>query len=116
MALLTHPAFRHPVLGRIRNALQSRIVLGVGYGVAAGLTGLAVLLAASPPEKGPLGPASQLILTVLGFNLVLILGLILAVSLRLLDLLKARSHDAGARLHVRFVRLFALAALVPALV
>jgi len=116
MALLTHPAFRHPALGRIRNALQSRIVLGVGYGVAAGLTGLAILLAASPPEKGPLGPASQLILTVLGFNLVLILGLILAVSLRLLDLLRARSHDAGARLHVRFVRLFALAALVPALV
>ena len=116
MALLTHPAFRHPALGRIRSALQSRVVLGVGYGVAAGLTGLAILLAASPPTKGPLGPASQLILTVLGFNLVLILGLIAVVSLRLLDLLKARSHDAGARLHVRFVRLFALAALVPALV
>ena len=116
MALLTHPAFRHPVLGRIRNALQSRVVLGVGYGVAAALTGLAILLAASPPEKGPLGPASQLILTVLGLNLVLILGLIAAVSLRLLDLLRARSTDAGARLHVRFVRLFALAALVPALV
>ncbi|WP_296598925.1 PAS domain-containing sensor histidine kinase [Phenylobacterium sp.] len=116
MALLTHPAFRHPVLGRIRSALQSRVVLGVGYGVAAALTGLAILLAASPPEKGPLGPASQLILTVLGLNLVLIVGLLAAVSLRLLELLKARSHDAGARLHVRFVRLFALAALAPALV
>ncbi|HKP77623.1 MAG TPA: PAS domain-containing sensor histidine kinase, partial [Phenylobacterium sp.] len=116
MALLTHPAFRHPALGRIRNALQSRIVLGVGYGVAASLTGLAILLAASPPAQGPLGPASQLILTVLGFNLILILWLITAVSLRILDLLRARSHDAGARLHVRFVRLFALAALVPALV
>jgi len=116
MALLTHPAFRHPALGRIRSALQSRLVLGVGYGVAASLTGLAILLAASPPAKGPLGPASQLILTVLGFNLILILGLIVAVSLRIVDLLRARSHDAGARLHVRFVRLFALAALVPALV
>src|SRR3989344_3382592 len=116
MALLPHPAFRHPALGRIRAALQSRVVLGDGYSVAAGLTGLAILLAASPPAKGPLGPASQLILTVLGFNLVLILGLIAAVSLRILELLRARSHDAGARLHVRFVRLFALAALVPALV
>lgn len=116
MALLTHFAFRHPALPRIRNVLQSRAVLGVGYSVAAGLTGLAIVLAASPPEKGPLGPASQLILTVLGFNLILILGLIAAVSLRVLELLQARSHDAGARLHVRFVRLFALAALVPALV
>jgi two-component system nitrogen regulation sensor histidine kinase NtrY len=116
MALLTHHAFRHPVVIGLRTALQSRLVLGVGYGVAASLTGLAILLAASPPTEGPLGPASQLILTVLGFNLVLILGLITVVSLRILDLLRARSHDAGARLHVRFVRLFALAALVPALV
>ena len=75
MALLAHPAFGHPVLARIRSALQSRVVLGVGYGIASALTGLAILLAASPPEKGPLGPASQLILTVLGLNLVLILGL-----------------------------------------
>ena len=36
MALLAHPAFRHPALARIRNTLQSRVVLGVGYGVAAG--------------------------------------------------------------------------------
>ena len=116
MALLAHPVFRHPALGRLRSTLQSRVVLGVGYGVAASLTGLAIVLAASPPAEGPLGPVSRLILTVLGFNLILIIGLIAAVSLRLLDLLKARSHDAGARLHVRFVRLFALAALVPALV
>jgi len=116
MALLAHPAFGHPVLARIRSALQSRVVLGVGYGVASALTILAILLAASPPEKGPLGPASQLILTVLGFNLLIILGLILAIALRVMDLLRARSHDAGARLHVRFVWRFAMAALLPALV
>jgi len=116
MALLAHPAFGHPVLTRIRDALRSRVLLGVGYGVAAGLTGLAILLAASPPEKGPLGPASELILTVLGLNLILILGLVIAVSLRILALLEARSSDAGARLHVRFVRWFALAAVAPALV
>jgi two-component system nitrogen regulation sensor histidine kinase NtrY len=116
MALLTHPAFGHPVFARARNALRSRVVLGIGYGVASGLTGLAILLAASPPSEGPLGPISRVILTVLGLNLVLILGLVAAVSLRILELLNARSSDAGARLHVRFVRLFALAALVPALV
>lgn len=116
MALLAHPAFRHPALDKIRNALQSRVVLGVGYGIAVGLTGLAILLTASPPAQGPLGPASRTILAVLGLNLVLILALIAAVTLRILDLLNARTQDAGARLHLRFVRLFALAALVPALV
>lgn len=116
MALFAHPVFRHPVIGRMRGALQSRVVLGVGYGVAAGLTGLAILLAASPPEQGPLGPASQLILTLLGLNLILILGLTTAVGLRVFELLQARSSDAGARLHVRFVFLFALAAAAPAAV
>jgi two-component system nitrogen regulation sensor histidine kinase NtrY len=116
MALLAHPAFDHPFLARIRNTLQSRLVLGVGYGIASGLTGLAILLAAAPPAQGPLGPASELILTVLGLNLILILGLITSVVLRILELLDARASDAGARLHVRFVRLFALAAVAPAAV
>ena len=97
MALLTHPAFGHPALARIRNALRSRVVLGVGYGVAAVLTGVAIVLAASPPETGPLGPASELILTVLGFNLILIIALMIAVVLRILELLDARSQDAGTR-------------------
>ncbi len=101
---------------RIWQAAQSRGVLGVGYGVAALLTGVAILLAASPPSTGPLGPASQHILTVLGFNLVLILALTLIVFLRFAALLNARERDAGARLQVRFVTLFALAALVPAVV
>ncbi len=116
MALLAHPVFRRPALLRLREALRSRVVLGVGYGIACALTGLAILLAASPPAQGPLGPISQMILTVLGLNLILILGLIAVVSLRLWELLRARASDAGARLHVRFVRLFALAALAPALV
>ncbi|MBL8770213.1 MAG: PAS domain-containing sensor histidine kinase [Phenylobacterium sp.] len=116
MALLAHPAFRHPALTRIRAALQSRLALGVGYGLAALLTGVAIFLAASPPEKGPLGPASDVILTVLFLNLVLILFLLVSVGTRIFELLDARSSDAGARLHVRFVGLFAAAALVPAAV
>ncbi|MFC3070052.1 sensor histidine kinase NtrY-like [Phenylobacterium soli] len=102
--------------GKFRQALRSRVVLGCGYGVAAGLTGLAILLAASPPETGPIGPASELILTVLGFNLILILALTTIVALRFAALLAARESDAGARLHLRFVTLFALAAVAPAVV
>jgi two-component system nitrogen regulation sensor histidine kinase NtrY len=104
------------VTARLWRRLQSRLVLGVGYGVAVVLTGVAILLAASPPETGPIGPASQLVLTVLGFNLILILALTSIVALRFVALLNARSIDAGARLHLRFVTLFAIAAVVPAVV
>ncbi len=101
---------------RVWRTLQSRAVLGAGYGVATLLTGVAILLAASPPSKGPLGPASELILAVLGFNLVLILGLTLVVALRFGELLDARDRDPGARLQLRFVTLFAIAAVAPAVV
>src|ERR1700759_4324539 len=72
--------------------LRSPAVLGAGYGLAALLTGVAILLAASPPSTGPLGPASDLILTVLGFNLILILALTLIVFLRFANLLEARER------------------------
>ena len=101
---------------RVWQAMQSRVVLGCGYGLAAALTSLAILLAASPPSTGPLGPTSDLILTVLGFNLILILALTLVVFMRFAALFDARERDAGARLQVRFVLWFAFAAVVPALV
>ncbi|MCR5880425.1 PAS domain-containing sensor histidine kinase [Phenylobacterium sp. J367] len=101
---------------RLWRALNSRGVLGAGYGLAAALTGIAILLAASPPETGPLGPASQLILTVLSLNLVLILAITAVVALRFVTLLEARDTDPGARLHLRFATLFALAAVAPAVV
>ncbi|WP_332768126.1 sensor histidine kinase NtrY-like [Phenylobacterium sp.] len=101
---------------RLWRTLQSRYVLGGGYALAALLTAVAILLAASPPETGPLAPASKNILAILGFNLVLILALAAQVGVRLAALLRARSEDAGARLHLRFVTLFALAAVAPAVV
>jgi two-component system nitrogen regulation sensor histidine kinase NtrY len=101
---------------RLWRLLQSRVVLGIGYGVAVALTALSVMLAASPPASGPIGPFSQLILTVLGFNLVLILALSGIVALQFAGLVRARSNDAGARLHLRFATLFALAAVAPAVV
>jgi two-component system nitrogen regulation sensor histidine kinase NtrY len=101
---------------KLWRALQSRYVVGGAYALAAVLTGVAILMAASPPETGPLGPASHIILSLLGLNLVLILGLAAITGLRLRALLRARSQDAGARLHLRFVTLFALAAVAPAVV
>ena len=104
------------MLGRAQTILQSRYLLGGGYVLALTMTGLAIFLAASPPETGPLAPASRNILVILGLNLVLILGLAAAVGIRLLALLEAQSLDAGARLHLRFVTWFAFAAMAPALV
>ena len=101
---------------RVWRVLKSRVVLGAGYGIAVVLTALSIMLAASPPADGPIGPATHLILTVLGFNLVLILALSAVVALQFVGLANARSSDAGARLHLRFVRLFALAAVAPAVV
>ncbi|MEO8115858.1 MAG: histidine kinase dimerization/phospho-acceptor domain-containing protein [Phenylobacterium sp.] len=115
MALLADQFRESAGAQRLWRALQSRLVLGIGYGLAAVLTGVAILLAASPPETGPIGPASELILTVLGFNLILILALTGIVTLRLAALVRARS-DAGARLHLKFVTHFAAAAVIPAVV
>src|SRR3974390_3343030 len=98
----------NPTIQRIWRVLQSRVVLGAGYGVAVVLTAVSIMLAASPPTSGPVGPASRLILTMLGFSLGLILALAAVVALQFAGLVKARASDAGARLHLRFVTLFAL--------
>jgi two-component system nitrogen regulation sensor histidine kinase NtrY len=116
MAWLPDRIRNNPGVQRIWRVLQSRVVLGAGYGLAVALTAISIMLAASPPASGPLGPASQLILTVLGFNLALILALAGVVTVQFAGLANARSSDAGARLHLRFVTLFALAAVVPAVV
>jgi two-component system, NtrC family, nitrogen regulation sensor histidine kinase NtrY len=117
MAFLSHDRGQGGApAARFWRALQSRYVLGGGYALAAFLTAVAILLAASPPETGPLAPASKNILFILGLNLVLILALAVQVGLRVWALLRARSTDPAARLHVRFVTLFALAAVAPAMV
>jgi two-component system nitrogen regulation sensor histidine kinase NtrY len=99
-----------------RRFLESRYLLGGGYVLAALLTAIGVIIASSPPAEGPIGPASRVMLVILAFNLVLIAGLATLVGWRVLKLLAARSYDPGARLHVRFVSLFALAAVVPAVI
>jgi two-component system, NtrC family, nitrogen regulation sensor histidine kinase NtrY len=91
-------------------------MLGGGYGLAVILTATGVGLASSPPTTGPIGPASTAILIVLGLNMALILCVAGIVGWRLLELVDARSSDAGARLHLRFVGLFSLAAVAPAVI
>ena len=71
-AALSYPA--NPALGRgWLSGLEARPLLWTGYAVSATLTALAVGLGSSPSLSGPLGPASPLVLTLLGVNFVLIL-------------------------------------------
>ena len=89
MAFLRHDGgVRASPAARLWRALQSRYALGGGYALAGFLTAVAILLAASPPETGPLAPASKNILVILGLNLVLILALATQVGLRVASLLR----------------------------
>jgi two-component system nitrogen regulation sensor histidine kinase NtrY len=98
-----------------RELINSRYLLGVGYALAALLAAVAVWMASSAPVTGPVGPRSQAILIILGVNLGLIVGLAATVGWRVFRLIVAQRRDAGARLHLRFVLLFATAAAVPAI-
>ena len=91
-------------------------LFGLGWGLAAALTAVAVYLASSAPGAGPIGAIGSSVLTILGLNLALILLLSAAAGRRVLQLVFDRAHDAGARLHLRFVTLFAVVAVVPAIV
>jgi len=109
---LPNPAFGQDWLDR----LESRPLLWSGFVVSVGLTAAAVGLGSSPSLAGPLGPASPLVLTLLAINVVLILGLGGLMTLRVVRLAGEQTGDAGARLHLRFVALFAGAAVLPALI
>ncbi|HEX4180832.1 MAG TPA: PAS domain-containing sensor histidine kinase [Caulobacteraceae bacterium] len=98
-----------------RERLNSSFALGSGYGLAALLTAVTVWMASSAPITGPVGPRSQAILVLQGLNLILIVALAAAIGWRVLRLIIAQRRDAGARLHLRFVLLFAGVAAVPAI-
>ena len=112
---------REPALGRTAVAHSPRRFWGSGlfgaaWGVAAVLTAISVYVASSAPGGGPTGPVSRSVLMLLGLNLALILTLCAFAGRRLLALVFERARDAGARLHLRFVTLFALVAVVPAII
>jgi len=102
--------------GAWRRLLASPYLLGGLFALAAALTALSAFLATAPPRGELIGPASQTVLAVLGVNLVLILTIAVLIGRRVAKVIDTSSGDAGARLHRRFLLLFALAAVAPALV
>ncbi|MBU1383806.1 MAG: PAS domain-containing sensor histidine kinase [Alphaproteobacteria bacterium] len=88
----------------------------IAYSVAFLITVAAIWLVAVAPGasgEGARAVASQAVLVILAVNLLLIGGLALVVGRRVFSLFQRRTH-AGTRLHLRFVTLFSLVALVPA--
>jgi two-component system nitrogen regulation sensor histidine kinase NtrY len=95
---------------------DSRLLMAGGYVAALALTASAIMLGSSPTLSGPLGPASPLVLTLLLTGLAIVLALAAVMLGRVVALFNAQSEDAGARLHLRFIAMFALAAVAPAVI
>ncbi len=87
--------------------------LGGAYAAAAAVTALAVFLAVSTSQT-PADVGTVSLLWLLGLNLLMILPIAAVIGWRVLAL--RRADTPGARLHLRFVTLFALAALIPAVI
>ena len=99
-----------------RGVVGARVAMAVSFTLAAALTAISVILGSSPTLSGALGPASPVVLTLLLLGFIMILVVAGLLSWRLVRLVGALSSDAGARLHLRFVALFALAAVAPAVI
>ena len=98
---------------------RTRALFGTAYVVAFLITAAAIWLVAVAPGAGADGGAQavagQAVLYILLGNLVLIGGLALIIGARVARLARDRRNDPGARLHLRFVALFSLVAVVPAI-
>lgn len=67
--------------------------------------------------SGPIGPNPRTVLSLLGLDLGLLLALGVVVGVRILTVWRAgRRGSTGSKLHLRFVILFALVAVTPAIV
>ena len=98
------------------DAERARAAFGLAYFVAVAITAAAIWLVAVAPgasSSAAGGSTSQLVLFVLVGNLVLISALAFLVGRRVLALARG-VHEAGSRLHLRFVALFSAVALIPA--
>lgn len=108
------PSTGHPFKGRFWMD-RPRAVFGVGYAVAFIVTALAIWIVAVAPGAAGEGraTAARIILYALLANLALIGLLAAGVGRQVFALFKER-HEAGARLHLRFVMLFSFVSVVPA--
>src|ERR1700748_3452732 len=89
-------------------------VFGAVFALSFAITTVTVWLASSAPGGGNIAGPLRNILMSLGFNFVLIAALGAMVCWRVWLVFINRDRDVGAKLHLRYISLFALAAAVPA--
>ena len=98
---------------------RARAGFVAAYVLAVLITAAAIwIVAVAPGADGgdAQAAASQAVLGILLANLVLIGGLAMIVGSQVMRLARRRREDPGARLHLRFVTIFSLVALAPAVV
>lgn len=94
---------------------RARTGFGLAFFLAVAITAAAIWLVAVAPgatSGAARGSSSQIALIVLAGNLILISGLAFIVGRRVLALARSK-EEAGSRLHLRFVALFSMVALIP---
>ena len=99
---------------------RGRALFAAAYGLAVLVTAAAIWLVAVAPGAGPDDGgarvlAGQAVLYILLANLIVIGGLAMVVGAQVMRLARGRRTDPGARLHLRFVTLFSLVAVAPAI-
>ncbi len=96
---------------------RGRYVFAAAFGLSALVTAVSVFLTtATPGNRGHTAASSQGVLAILGVDLLVVLGLAVVVGWRVHSLFGPTTQDAGVRLHRRFVTLFAIAAVAPAVI
>ncbi len=94
---------------------RSSVFFAVGLSVAGVLTGVATFFAVS--GAGPIAPASQTMLWLVGASFLIAALLTALLVVRIVRLAQSRAApETGARLHLRFASLFSLAAVTPAVI
>jgi two-component system nitrogen regulation sensor histidine kinase NtrY len=94
----------------------ARYVFTTLYALSAMVTVVCTLASVGAPGSHPVSAPSKAILVVLSANLMIILGLAMVAGWRVLGLFGSKARDAAVRLHRRFVILFAVAAMAPAVI
>jgi two-component system nitrogen regulation sensor histidine kinase NtrY len=94
----------------------ARYVFTTLYVLSASVTLVCTLASVGAPGSHPVAAPSKAILVVLSANLIIILGLAMVAGWRVLGLFGSKARDAAVRLHRRFVILFAVAAMAPAVI
>ena len=93
-----------------------QVVFAALFALCAAVTAAGVFLTtATPGDRPGAGASTQFVLAALSIDLLIILGLAVLLGLRVYALFGRLAPDAGVRLHQRFVSLFALAAVAPAI-